>query len=357
MIFLALLAIPLLIVLISFFISKEISIKELAIQLVVQVVVALVSMFVCYYANTTDTETWNGVVTSKRNEKVSCSHSYACNPHPCNCDKNGSCSTCYDTCYEHSYDIDWNVFTSNSETITIARVDRQGLTQPDRWLTAKIGDPTAVSHSYENYIKGSPGTLFRKTGQSEKFVGLFPEYPQLYDYYKMDRLIVNPGMVAEQHLWNRDLSEINSRLGKLKQVNAMVLITKYTRDFFFALEEQWIGGKKNDAILVVGVDNDMHPVWTEVMAWVNNEAFKIVLKDEVMKLPKIERASLLPLYEQNIVSRYDRKPMHDFEYLKSSIVPTTLQWIISIIIGVLFAVGLSWYFHTDDPFNDRFSSR
>lgn len=357
MIFLALLSIPLMIVLAAFFLSKEISVKELAIQLGAQVIVVIISVFVCYYANTTDTETWNGIVSSKRSDKVSCSHSYACNPHPCSCDSKGSCSTCYDTCYEHSYDIDWNIFTSNGETITIERVDNQGVIPPNRWISVAIGEPTSVSHSYENYIKGSPGTLFRKTGQSEQYSGLFPSYPQIYDYYKMDRLIADVGLVTESHLWNRDLALINSRLGSRKQVNAMVLITKYPRDFFFALEEQWIGGKKNDAILVIGVDSDLRPIWTEVMAWTNNESFKVVLKDEVLNLPKIERESTLSVFEKNIVSLYERKPMQDFEYLKSSIVPTTAQWIVSILIGILIAVGLSWYFHMNDPFGDRFYYR
>jgi len=352
MIFIGFISVPLLIAIVGYLVSKEISVKEMAVIVGVLAAVAGISVAVCYYGNTTDHEVWNGTVTSKKRETVSCSHSYSCNCRSCNCDKDGRCSTCCDTCYEHFHDYDWDVYTSNGETVTIDRVDRQGVDQPPRWTAVRIGEPTTLPHRFTNYIKGSPGTLFRNSGQAAKFKGQLPQYPKVYDYFRMDRLIDDSGTVSNPASWNTSLSEINGRIGSAKQVNAMVIVTRHPREFFYALEESWIGGKKNDAILVIGVDADSKPAWTEVMAWVKDEGFKVKLKEDALNLPKVEREAILAVFEKNIVASYQRKPMHDFEYLKASIVPSTLQWVLVLLISSLISFGLVWYFHNNDPFED-----
>lgn len=297
-------------------------------------------MAICYYGNTHDVETWNGVITAKEKEKVSCSHSYSCNCHQV-CSGSGkdqSCSQVCDTCYEHSYDVNWFAKTSNGERVDVARLDSQGLDQPPRWSSISMGEPTSIPHSFENFIKGAPGTLFRKTGQDKKFA--VPSYPEVYDYYRMNRLIADSGMLYDAANWNADLSQINARVGARKQVNAMVILTMQPREFFYSLEEKWIGGKKNDAILVIGVDSDLKPIWTEVMAWVTDETFRVTLKNDILSLPKIERTSVLSLFEKDMMELYQRKPMHDFAYLKASIIPTTTQWAVILLIGILMTIGM-----------------
>lgn len=338
MTFLGFIAIPLIIVLVAYKLSDEIDWRKLAIMSGILVVFSGASMAICYYGNTHDVETWNGVILSKNRETVSCSHSYQCNPHSCNCDKSGKCSTCYDTCYHHSHDYDWVANTSNKEKIIVDRIDEQGTSIPSRWNAITIGEPSSVPHSFDNLIKGAPGTLFRKTGQEMQAV--LPSYPKVYDYYRLNRLIAEPGIVSDQTAWNNDLSLLNARVGASKQVNAMVVITTQPREFFFALEQKWIGGKKNDAILVIGVDSDLKPVWTEMMAWVTDETFRVKVKDDVLNLSKIDRSSVLLVFESNIMELYHRKPMHDFAYLKASIIPTTTQWIVVLLIGVVISVGM-----------------
>lgn len=359
MIFLILLAIPLVVILAFYFTSKKISWKELVTHIVFACIVAGTSASICYFSNVSDVEVWNGVVSSKKKEVVPCSHSYSCNcRESCSGEgSNRSCNTICDTCYEHSYDIDWNVYTSNNEVVNIERLDRQGKDQPPRWTNTVIGEPTTIAHRYDNYIKGSPDSLFCKTGQVDVYKSSLLEYPHIHDYYRMNRLLVESGPVTNQTAWNTGLSDINARMGARKQVNAMVVITTKPREYFFALEEYWIGGKKNDAVLVIGVDNNLQPVWSEVMAWVLDNKFKVILKEEILKLPIIDAPNVLPVFEHNITSFYQRKPMHDFEYLKASIVPTTAQWTISILIGLALAISLGLYFHHYDPFGDEYKSQ
>lgn len=307
--------------------------------------------------NTSDTEVWNGVVTSKKQVSVPCSHSYQCNcRNECSgSGKNRTCSYVCDTCYEHTNDWDWDVYTSNSETITIDRVDRRGSHEPPRFTATRMGEPTAVTHDYTNYIKASPDTLFRHQGLKEKYAATFPTYPQrIYDYYRLDRVVPVGFTVPDLALWNADLTKINSELGSPKQVNIIVVLTKNKPDEWFnALEEAWIGGKKNDVVLVVSTDDQMKPQWVHPMAWTSNELFKVKLRDDVMDMPSVTRESLMSAVATNVKQRYVRKPMKDFEYLKSSIVPTMTEWVVTLIISLLLSSGLVYVFQTQDVFDEE----
>lgn len=166
MIFLTLLIIPLLVCACGFYFLKTITLQEFLIQCVAQIIVAGVSTFAVLYANTTDTEVINSVVAKKYQSIVSCSHSYECfcTYHE-SCSGSGKDRTCStvktcQTCYEHSHDYNWDVKAKNGNVISINRIDRQGIHEPQRWSSVQVGDPMSWTHSYTNYIKASPDSLF-----------------------------------------------------------------------------------------------------------------------------------------------------------------------------------------------------
>lgn len=360
MIFLTLLLIPLLLAVGSFLFAKGITWKEFLVQVAVALVVAGISAATIYYQNTSDTEIWNGVVTNKTRDKVSCRHSYSCPPCTKSCDKKGNCHTTCSTCYEHSYDVDWNVASSTGDGVLIDRVDRQGVVEPGRWTVVRLGEPTAFEHSYTNYIKAAPDTLFRHQGLKEKYATSIPAYPgEVFDYYRLNRLASVGIALRDTAQWNAGLSELNGALGASKQVNMIVVVVKdLPQEYLYALEESWLGGKKNDAVLVIGVDSELKPTWAGVLAWTQNPLFQVVLRDSVMQLPKVEAAAVLPVFKDSVSKLYQRKHMKDFAYLSGSVVPTTTQWIVSLLVALLIGGGLTYFFATQDPFGDeRYSYR
>jgi hypothetical protein len=358
MVFLVLLAVPVLLALAGWVLTKQVSGKEVACMVGVGVVVAAVSAIFVSCANTHDVEVWNGRVTSKAQETVSCSHSYPCNCHEvCSGGKNPSCSTVCDTCYEHSHDYDWAVYTSTGEEIDIDRIDSQGVNEPPRWTAVRIGEPVSTTHSYTNYIKASPDSLFRHQGIKDKYQGHIPAYPgNIYDYYRLNRLVLAGAVVGDSGAWNSQLSELNADLGAAKQVNIIVVLTNEPPEYFYALEESWIGGKKNDVILVVGLNGDKSPAWAEVMAWTTNQLFKVKLRDDIMDEKAIGVENVITALRTNITKYHQRKPMSDFEYLKSAITPTATQWAVSLMIVFLISLGMLIYFYMEDPFEYRFGS-
>lgn len=367
MAFCLLIATPLILGVVAFIFLNGITWKEFLCLVAAQVLVAAASAGIIYYSNTSDSEVWNGIITGKKQVSVPCSHSYRCHCHNVpSCSgsgKNRSCGTSEkcDTCYEHYNDWDWDVYSSIGSTFTIDRVDRRGSDQPPRWGAVRMGEPMSVTHSYTNYIKASPGTLFRHQGVEGRFIKFLPKYPDdIYDYYRLNRLVlVNGASVPDVAEWNAGLAALNGKLGARRQSNMIVVLAKNLPDeFYYALEEAWIGGKKNDTVLVIGVDAQLKPTWSVVMAWCSNELFEVKLRDNIMDLPTVTSAGVLDALDKNVSTYYKRKPMADFEYLSASIAPSGTEWTVSFIIGLLISVGLIFVFQKYDVFDEeRFTAR
>ncbi len=351
MVFAFLFLIPVLVELMAFlFWSRKITLKEFSIEVMAQALVAGIIVGVIHYKNVGDTEIWNGTVRNKAREQVSCSHSYPCNCCSVSCGKDCSTVVC-STCYEHPYDVDWAVYTTNDERIEIDRINSQGTNEPPRYASTIVGEPTSVVHRFVNYIKAAPDTLFRHQGLLEKFQSSLPSYPQnVYDYYRLDRLVlVNGVSVLNSSEWNRRLAELNGKLGRKKECNIVAVFVKnLPEDYYYALEQSWVGGKKNDIVVVTDVDDSGRIQWVDIMAWSKNELFKVKLRDDIMNLETLDQAGYFQAVENDVSAYFWRKPMSDFEYLKSSIVPSKMEWIVSMIISLIVAVGMCVLFYRVD---------
>lgn len=353
MILLTLLLIPTLIAF-GFFLfgGKKFTIGEFLGQNLAQLIFMSMLLLFNGFGNSSDVEVWNGRIEKKYSERVSCSHSYSCNcTTVCSGGKNNSCTTICQTCYEHYYDIDWVAKTNNDERIRIDRVSRQGLTEPARWTAIKVGEPTSLSHSYTNYVKASPDSLFRKQGLVDKYKDKLPSYPgNVYDYYNLDRLVlVNGAMVSDINQWNKDLKELNADIGHQKQVNIIVVLTKNMPDeYFYALEQAWIGSKKNDVVTLINLDNDNKITWVQVMAWTTDKLAEVVIKDNITAIGMLDREKIISSLKETVVKYYHRKSMSDFEYLKNTTTPSTTFWVVSMILGFLLSIGLGIFFLTND---------
>lgn len=320
--------------------------------------VAIAGVLVYYFALgtlTSDTEIINGAVTGKDKVRVSCSHSYNCNCRPdcsTNADGSKSCSEKCDTCYEHMNDWDWDVHTSAmGQTVTIDRIDRQGAREPSRWTEAKIGDPVALPHEFTNYIKGAEASLFNTSayaGLVEKFAGKLPPYPdKVHDYHYLNRVInLSPSVPATfVNEVNQKLALALRDLGPTKQVNLIVVLTELSDpNYATALHKQWLGGKKNDVVVVVGVTHYPAIGWARILSWSDTEMLKVSLRDSIQELEGLSADKFVDTIITHTKTHFIRKKMADFEYLKGEI--SLSMGILALIeVGLLlFSVALSLYF-------------
>ncbi len=356
MVLLTMLIIPTLVAL-GFFLygGKKVTLIEFGGQMLAQVLVMSCVGWAISCSNTHDTEIINGRVTGKERNRVSCRHSYRCNCYT-TCSgsgKNRSCSEHCSTCYEHSYDVDWDVHSSIG-TFSINTIDRQGLNEPPRYTSTRIGEPVADTHSYTNYVKGSPDSLFRHQGLVEKYKDKLPNYPEnIYDYWHINRLVTVGVSVPDAAQWNKDLEEINGDLGPQKQANVVIVLVKnQPSDYFEALEQHWIGSKKNDVTVVMSLDDAGTIQWVQVMAWTKDKMAEVVVGDAIRNIGKLDRPAIIGAIKTSVAQSYVRKPMKDFEYLASTITPSVGQWIFAMILGLVLSIGIGMFVLKNDIDDD-----
>ena len=331
--------------------KNEITRREIAINLAIGVFIVTVGWFGGRYAKTADIEILNGEVTGKHSEDVSCKHTYECNCRQvCSTDRKGnrSCSQSCDTCHEHPFDREWHVGT-NLGDYEIDTVDRQGLTTPRAYANAYIGQPVARSHLFTNYVKASPESLFNTLAEKsafERFKDALPAYPShVYDYFSINRILVSGTTGPDVAQWNGKLAEMLKSVGPAKQANVIVVFTGSTDpQYAAALRSAWLGGKKNDVIVVIGAPKYPAIAWARVISWTDNATFKVQLADDIENLPAATPDAVLAVVKADITQGFVRKHMRDFKYLQWEIEPPMWLLILLFVASVAASVGSSVYF-------------
>ena len=303
-----------------------------------------------------DIEVINGEVVSKDQERVSCSHSYSCNCRTTtSCsgsgkDRSCSTSTSCDTCYEHPFDYDWNV-RSNIGSVTIDRVDRQGVHAPPRWQTALIGEPFAATHIHTNYVKAVPESLFHLTSNDTKFANMIPAYPKnVYDYYRINRALTVGVNVPDLQQWSDDISGILRKLGPQKQANVITIFVN-TNDpsYEYALKNAWLNAKKNDVVVIFGTTQYPKIDFVRVISWTDAEIFKVKLRDSLQEMGQVDRPTMIKTINDLIISDFKRKHMADFKFLENEIDPP--DWLIYTEIVIVLLVSTVFAFNLIDKFS------
>ena len=315
------------------------------------------------WSQTHDTEIWNGQITSKHRDHDTYEQAYDCF---CTTDSDGneSCSTCYET----HYTVDWYL----KSTIGKIRIDYEDSTwrsvydtpDPANYKAAYVGEPCSDTRGYTNYIKAVPDSLFNMAdAQFEQFDALIPSYPTVYGKYHVDHVItMGMGNSLAIRDWNDYLAGKLRKLGPASQANIIIIVANTAdQTYRHALETAWLGGKKNDIIVLVGVTNYPEIDWADVITLglnSGNALLAVKIRDELTELNSIENGqSVIDIVTTNVANHFDRKPMAEFEYLKDDIQPATWVVITAFILAFLLSVILTWFFHVHDPFGNGYSRR
>lgn len=308
------------------------------------------------YSMTDDVEIINGSVASKHREHDTYTRSYSCNC-TTTCRGSGdhrSCSESCSTCYEDHYTVSW--FTRT--TIGDISIDHKDTTNrsvyltpdPQRYIIIQTGDPVSRQQSFTNYIKGAPDSLFHGMLALEKFKDKIPAYPSdVHDIYKVNRILPVGVNVPELQQWNSKLSTVLGKIGPSKQANAVIVMVKEADSMYAeALKAAWLGGKKNDTIIVLGVPEYPKIGWVRVISWTDSELFKVQLRKDIEAMPTVDFDALLGIIETNVSKSFVRKHMKDFEYLRDEIEPPTWVIVLALLLGMATSFGASYYFYHND---------
>lgn len=287
------------------------------------------------YSQMADTEIWNGQVTGKQQVRVSCGHSYECF---CTTDRDGN-RTCQ-TCYEHSNDYDWRVYTTVGN-LNISRIDRQGTRTPPRWRAVQIGEPASTENRYTNYVQAVPQSLYNMTAAHDESLPAVPDYPRVYDYYRINRVLTVGANYAQADALNTQLGMALRTLGPEKEANVIVIVANTPDQMYrYKVESEWIGGNKNDVIVLLGTNAAADTLlWVDVITFAKNtgnELFQVTLRDELLDGHTLDATAVAGTIGATIEQLYDRPHMADYEYLKDAIQPPF--WLI-VLATIMSLVG------------------
>jgi hypothetical protein len=162
--------------------------------------------------------------------------------------------------------------------------------------------------------------------------------------------------------WNDYLAGKLRKLGPSSQANVIIIIVNTAdQTYRHALETAWLGGKKNDVIVLAGVTNYPTIDWVDTITLgqnAGNSLMTVKIRDELTQLGTIENGqSVIDVVATNIANHFDRKPMADFEYLKDDIQPATWVVTTAFILAFVLSAVLTWVFHVYDPFGSGGSYR
>lgn len=291
------------------------------------------------YLEMSATEYWTGQVTSKHRDHGTYEQPYDCF---CTTDSKGnrSCSTCYET----HYTVKWYL-KSTIGHIGIKSLDRTSRSvyntpNPQSYVNAYVGEPCSIPNTYLNYVQAVESSLVHEDGTGTLaggFKGLIPSYPQLHSIYKLNRVIpVGAKLPGGVKAWNESLSELMKYLGGSKQINLFLVVAKVSDpSYIHTLKASWLGGNKNDAVVVIGTDGEDKILWADVFSWSKEPMFDRVVREEIEKQGKLDKDVVLGIIQEATMAHYVRRPMAEFEYLKDEVDPP--QWI--IVVLVIISIG------------------
>jgi hypothetical protein len=294
-----------------------------------------------------DTEVWSGEITSKERIHDTYEQSYQCH---CTTDSKGNTSC--QTCYETHYTVQWYAH-SNIRTFQIDKLDRTTrlvYMSPDPAFYTGIqkGDPVAMPHQYTNYIKAVPESILRPmpSDLKKKYVGMIPNYPlQVHDFYSIDRVVPVGVNIPNLREWNDALAQKLKTLGPTFQANVVLVVTNIADpNYFYALQDAWLNGKKNDIVVVIGAPKfPAKAEWVNIMALTKTDLFQVQLRDSLLDFDSLTAGNIIDTIDKQVRTNFKRRSMKEFQYLEAEIDPPTWVIVSSVVVVILSFLGFWVY--------------
>ena len=128
----------------------------------------------------------------------------------------------------------------------------------------------------------------------------------------------------------------------------MIVTTGQPEDYYYGVKEAWIGGKKNDIVVMIDVAADGHINWTNTLSWAKNDIVRVKLRDDIMAINKMDRVAVLKVMHDDIEQYFVRKRMREFEYLNSAIILSDTEFWWMLVGALLLSIVISIFVDMND---------
>lgn len=289
----------------------------------------------------------NGEVISKSREKVSCEHQYVCGE-ICTTGSDGKRSCRPKYCDEHAYDVDWVVKTSVG-SLTIDRVDRRGVKEPQRFTDVIVGEPASQIGSHRDYLLIDKNR-YNAPSLLERYHDVLPKYPTVYDYYRFDRVVYTDSNDQGKFDWiDAFLDDQLKADGKEHELNVIVVVTRSDEEFADALRNHWHGARPNDLWFVYGLKDEQTIAWFRAISYADSQGNTgLVERLRISTIGKELTPELVIEQYGIITTMFERLSTKTFEYLANSYEPS--EWVVMALMLVNLIIGffISFVFYKNE---------
>ena len=344
---LPLLAVPVLVGVVAYFSEsaqgpwRRATLKELAILEGVMLLLLAGGWTLARWDAIRDTELWNGRITDKISGTQGCCH---CEDICLVEDDEGNCTLSHEVC-EHNQDYWWSLEISTGDSVSAESCSGSNI-PPAAWRRARIGEPAVVRHRYNNYLLADPDSVLLEQHRAAPSAEV-PAYPHAHSLYRARRALgVGPEL---SDAWNTALDELNADLGADKQVNVILVVTHRADPAYAdAVARDWLFGKKNDAILVVGAPEGSTIAWARAVALGNPVTLDVMAQELLPGHDLADVPTTSAVIRRLVAEHFERKPMAEYAYLWASARPGPYNTVALYVFAVLGSLGGTWLMRETD---------
>lgn len=243
------------------------------------------------------------------------------------------------------YDIDEQAFKYFCKQFNHVAPEAGNRTTFEHASRMIAGDPNDyVSYNHSGIIEPvTKSSLFKNKIKYNKSVFSFVDVPTNIFVYKYPDNS-NPWMssrvigIANNSINNRKWDQLNSYLGPIKKINLIIIgYDKEDSSLGEYQEAEFLGGKKNDLVIVYG-PNNKNPTWCKTFGW--TESFELKQSISSYVIENGVNDNLLDFLRSEVTTSYKIKDWSKFDYL--SVEPQmkhyTIYFCLSIIISAIMIV-------------------
>lgn len=226
----------------------------------------------------------------------------------CGTDSHGKTKTCTRTVPRWRFEVEADVGTWYDHAYSRTNY-------PKIYAQAKIGEPFAKEKMFMNYQYVNDETV--QVNKLAAYDGWLPDYPSVYDGYKVNRAFSNVVDVSEL---NAALANAERVWGKKFGVNVIVMVVHEKAELFpEALRNKWVGGKKNDVVLTLFINSEKRVVRSSVFSRSTSTKrtteyadFNTTLRENAARIESLDVPKLvsvidatLPYFEREDLAEHD----------------------------------------------------
>lgn len=299
-------------------------------------------------AGMADQEIWSGRIVAKDKGTQSCCHCRQVCETCTRTNAQGQSETyscnCREEC-DHIRDHYWSLDVSTGDTLFVARCSPSSA-DPDLWTRAYVGEPAVVEHDFRNYLKADPDSVLR---QQAMVAGSGPDYPSVYNVYKIDR-VINLGTRMDTRAWNAKLNEVLADLGGRKLVNVNIIATTNPDPAYAqVVERDWLYGKLNDVTFILGAPDGVNVMWAAVVTLpTGNASLRVVGRDALIGSNLADPDATLAKITQVVSAEWRWSGIEDLAYLAWAAKPPLWLHVLLYVLGIAGAAfGSAVMIHHD----------